>query len=255
LGGFRLDKYDVTVGRFRQFMKAIAPADGGAAWLPSVGSGKHSHLNGGQGLAVVVAPGQQTIYEDGWSSSGAQYLRTTHATGCTWTDSPGNNERLPMACVNWAEAYAFCIWDGGFLPSGAELMYAMEGGQGRTYPWGGTDPGSASQYAIYNQYLCDHDASPVPLACISPVGFASLGAGRWGQLDLIGNVDQWVLDGTSNALVFPYYGCDDCLRDDAAFYHPYLGANWESTVATMGAGSFAESTDSLQVGLRCARSP
>jgi len=42
---FRLDKYEVTVGRFRQFVSAVV-----AGWRPRPGSGKHIHLNGGRGL-------------------------------------------------------------------------------------------------------------------------------------------------------------------------------------------------------------
>jgi hypothetical protein len=44
---FALDKYLVTVGRFRQFVKAW---DGGAGWMPPQSSGIHTHLNGGRGL-------------------------------------------------------------------------------------------------------------------------------------------------------------------------------------------------------------
>jgi sulfatase modifying factor 1 len=42
VSGFRLDKYEVTVGRFRRFMAAW---DGG--WLPAADSGQHVHLTGG----------------------------------------------------------------------------------------------------------------------------------------------------------------------------------------------------------------
>src|SRR5580658_814553 len=45
VSNFRLDKYEVTVGRFRQFVNAW---NGG--WKPLGGSGKHTHLNGGRGL-------------------------------------------------------------------------------------------------------------------------------------------------------------------------------------------------------------
>jgi formylglycine-generating enzyme len=50
-----------------------------------------------------------------------------HSTNQTWTDTVGSHENLPINCINWYEAYAFCIWDGGFLPSDAESEYAAAG--------------------------------------------------------------------------------------------------------------------------------
>jgi formylglycine-generating enzyme required for sulfatase activity len=98
--------------------------------------------------------------------------------------------------VNWWQAYAFCIYDGGFLPSEAEWEYAAAGGdEEREYPWGAADPGQASQYAIYNCYypsmsgICG--VEPMNMA---PVGTPKLGAGRWGQLDLVGDDWEWLLD-------------------------------------------------------------
>ena len=60
VSGFRLDKYDVTVGRFRRF---VAAWNGGAGYSPPAGSGKHTHLNGGLGLSNSGSPG---TYEPGW---------------------------------------------------------------------------------------------------------------------------------------------------------------------------------------------
>ena len=54
VSGFRLDKYLVTVGRFRQFVEIW---NGGAGYAPSAGSGKHTYLNGGRGLANVASSG------------------------------------------------------------------------------------------------------------------------------------------------------------------------------------------------------
>jgi sulfatase modifying factor 1 len=119
VSAFRLDKYLVTVGRFRKFVSAWS---GGTGFSPALGAGKHEHLHGGLGLALMGDDG----HESGWRATDAATLTPSPANlRCntrdpTWTDVAGTRESLPINCVNWAEAYAFCIWDGGFLPSEAE---------------------------------------------------------------------------------------------------------------------------------------
>jgi formylglycine-generating enzyme required for sulfatase activity len=113
--------------------------------------------------------------------------------------------------VNWWESYAFCIWDGGFLPSEAEWEYAAAGGsQEREYPWGSAAPGMACpgtgcQYAIYNCDYPNGSGSCMGVENIAPVGTATLGAGLWGQLDLAGEVFAWNLDWYA-----AYSACTDC---------------------------------------------
>jgi hypothetical protein len=114
----------------------------------------------------------------------------------TWTESPGVNENLPLNCENWYEAYAFCIWDGGFLPSEAEWEYAAAGGDEQLeYPWGSTDPGSATEYAIDDCFFPTGTVDCTNTnANIAPVGTPTMGAGRWGQLDIVGDLWKWNLD-------------------------------------------------------------
>ena len=165
ISGFRLDTYLVTVGRFRQFVSAW---NGGSGWTPSQGAGKHTHLNAGQGLvnsATELSDGAATSYETGWNTSDNSNIAPTNANlACnssyqTWTNAAGSQENLPINCENWYEAYAFCIWDGGFLPSEAEWEYAAAGGSEQLeYPWGSAAPGTACpgtgcEYAIYD---CDY---------------------------------------------------------------------------------------------------
>jgi formylglycine-generating enzyme required for sulfatase activity len=202
VSSFRLDKYPVTVGRFRQFVNAW---NGGAGYTPPAGSGKHTYLNGGNGLAATGGD-----YEPGWVVTDNAKIEPTNtklARG-TWTAASGTQENLPINVVNWYEAYAFCIWDGGFLPSDAEWEYAAAGGsQQREYPWGSNAPGTANHYAIYGCYYPNGSGTCAgTLANIAPVGTATLGAGRWGQLDLAGEVFEWILgDWSSN--------CDDPRTD------------------------------------------
>ena len=104
VSGFRLDKYLVTVGRFRQFVSAW---NGGAGWLPAAGSGKHTHLNGGLGLAAAPNVDAGQTYEPGWVASDDSNIAPTNGNlACeppyyTWTDTAGSQENLPINCVVW----------------------------------------------------------------------------------------------------------------------------------------------------------
>ncbi len=247
---FRLDKYDVTVGRFRQFVTAW---DNG--FRPGAGSGKHAHLNGGQGLVNVGADGG---FEPGWLASDDSNLMPTKApcgSERTWTNTPGTQESLPINCVNWYEAYAFCIWDGAFLPTDAELGYATAGGsEQREYPWGNADPGALNQFAIYD---CHYGpASCDSVDSIAPVGTPALGTGRWGQKDLVGNVWQWTLDYATD---LPYgVPCFDCAFLTTTSQRVVRGGDFDSDPFTLSPAipDSDPPTDREGIfGFRCARAP
>jgi formylglycine-generating enzyme required for sulfatase activity len=235
---FRLDKYLVTVGRFRQFVAAWR-----RGYYPSAGSGIHTYLNGGQGLENSGPGGG---YETGWDATdwnNATNIDPTDANlgSCppfatpysTWTSQAASNENLPINCVTWYEAYAFCIWDGGFLPSEAEWEYAAAGGsQQREYPWGLTAPGTACpgtgcEYAIYLCYYPSGSGACSGVTNLAPVGYASKGAGRWGQLDLAGEVYEWTLDVDPQG---PHTTCTNC-----AYTVPV-----PSGIRILGGGDFAD---------------
>ena len=263
VSGLRLDKYLVTVGRFRQFANAVLPPGGGAGWLPAEHAGVHTHLNGGRGLVNVGATSADggVAYEHGWEQGWDGYsyghVDPTNANlSCndgfaTWTDTPGNNENLPMNCETWYEAYAFCIWDGGFLPSEAEWGYAAAGGsQQRKYPWGATAPGTESEYAISGNLY-----QGTPPMHVASVGTATLGTGRWGQLDLAGELFEWTLDLTGN-YVDP---CTDCsVLSPTAPNRVTRGSPFYASVPD----PFASTRGDLEMddrtfydGFRCARTP
>jgi formylglycine-generating enzyme required for sulfatase activity len=257
---FRLDKYDVTVGRFRQFVKAALAGDGGAGWRPAEGAGKHVHLAAGLGLADVGGDAGVT-HEKGWvaADDGDIALTDANLTSCgatsTWTPTAGAHEDKPINCVTWSEAYAFCIWDGAFLPSEAEWEYAAAGGARELpFPWGATDPGKANEYAIYDcNYSAGVQGCP-SLANIAPVGTATLGVGRYGQLDLAGNQSQWNLDWYA-----PYVTpCADCASLTGGSSRILRGGGYGDGIANLHPTYRDANNPSLRndfIGIRCARSP
>jgi sulfatase modifying factor 1 len=247
VSSLRLDEYEVTVGRFRKFVAAWK-----SGYRPPPGAGKHDALNGGDGVNATgggFESGWDTAYDASVAPTDAN-LTCGPANVVTWTASPGDQERAPISCINWSEAYAFCIWDGGFLPTEAEWEYAAAGGASlREYPWGATAPGTGASYAIYDCYY------PGDGSChAAPVGSAPLGAGTWGQFDLAGNVMEWTLDYEAS-YVDP---CVDCANLSAGGERAVRGGNFlDPATVLLPPIRSAEAPQSRvsAVGFRCARNP
>jgi formylglycine-generating enzyme required for sulfatase activity len=178
-----------------------------------------------------------------------------HTGYATWTSQAGSQETLPITCVNWYEAYAFCTWDGGFLPSEAESEFASAGGsEQRQYPWGSDAPGLANQYAIFNCYFPSGSGTCTTVGNIAPVGFTTLGLGRWGQADLAGDMWEWMMDRYA-----PYVDpCTDCVDlTSATSYRTIRGDvfNYAATYLPSAQRAFTPSTRLPIFGMRCARTP
>jgi len=260
VSGFRLDKYEITVGRYRQFVNAV---DGG--WLPAAGSGKHSYLNGGLGLADSSAPGSfETGWDPSWSipTTAQQWNGVLEAPFGIYSPTPGPDDNMPINALDWYDAYAFCIWDGGFLPSEAEWNYAVAGGsEQRTYPWS-NPPSSQVIDCSHANYLglADGTVACYPSGLPQPVGSESpLGDGKWGQTDLAGNVLEFVLDRYA-----PYGAtCSDCAyldaATDAANIQPVLrgGGGIDTALGVLAAVRYIADRGVNQgtTGARCARAP
>jgi formylglycine-generating enzyme required for sulfatase activity len=242
---FRLDTYEVTVGRFRSFVASYPQS------LPSPGSGKNP----------------SNASDRGWDDSFRRAMPPSQAEltasfrtgpyGCTdvltWTSLPGENENRPINCITWFEAFAFCIGDGGRLATEAEWNYAAAGGdEQRAYPW--SSPPSSREidltHALYN---------PDGSSAIAPVGSRSpKGNGKWGHADLAGSMWEWVVDGYSPAYA-DAIPCQDCaslsleaptrVYRGGAFTSP---ASWLLSSVRISNGPSLRSPD---LGARCARVP
>ncbi len=250
---FRFDKYEVTVGRFRQF---VAAGRGTQANPPVVGAGAHANIPG-------------SGWDPSWNSSLAADTPTLvaaikcQATYQTWTDAPGGNESRPMNCIDWYEAMAFCAWDGGYLPSEAEWNYAASGGSlQRAYPWSSPatslsiDDTRASYYVDATKQCFGDGVDGCALTDFVPVGSKPAGDGLWGQSDLGGNVWEFVLDWY--AAPYPMKTCNDCANLTPGTHRVFRGGGFSIDASFLRASdrSFVLASDrSDSFGVRCARTP
>jgi formylglycine-generating enzyme required for sulfatase activity len=232
LTAFRLDRYEVTVGRFRQFLASYSAAG------PAPGAGKNPNN--------AADPGWDPAWADELPPDAGALGSLLHCpTAPSWTDAAADNEVLPINCVDWYEAFAFCAWDGGRLPTFAEWAYTAAGGyEQRAYPW--SNPATSLSIdptrAVYDSRAPDG------------VGSRPAGDGRWGHSDLAGNVAEWLLD-TPTILLPPQ--CNDCENpspdDRRGFANQGYSAVSELSLANWWRGAAARSDRFDMTGLRCAR--
>jgi formylglycine-generating enzyme required for sulfatase activity len=240
---FYLDKYEITVGRFRAFVNAGV---GTQANPPAAGAGAHP-----------------LIADSGWDSTWNTNLPADTAslkaamkcdsTFQTWTDTTGGNENRPQNCMTWFEAAAFCAWDGGRLPTEAEWNYAATGGDEQLeYPWGNSiDPNDASYRVDYTQNCVGDGVPTCTLADLIVVGTKPAGNGRWGHADLAGNVWEWTLDWYGN---FPM-PCNNCANLVSSPSRVVRGGGFENIPYYVLANVriTIPTSDYSDIGSRCAR--
>ena len=200
LSNFRLDNYEITVGRFRNFVRAYPGSK------PAPGAGKNPNDAADQGWQAdwsTLLPADQAALASALNCN---------ATMATWTDNAGANEFRPINCLTWYDAYAFCIYDEGRLSTEAEWNLAAAGGsEQRVYPW--SVPASSTtadtSYASYKIGTdCLGDGLPgCALADILVVGSRPKGDGRYGQADLGGNIFEMVRDFWTDTVPSPCINC------------------------------------------------
>ena len=237
---FRIDRYELTVARFRD---AIA-----RGFVVPNGPGLPLSTNNAALPTVGTDPNSASL--------------------CTWSDAPLGRETFPLNCISWSLARAFCKFDGGDLPSEAQWEY-VAANAGRPfqsrYPWGGDDRTvvrcdqtvfGRGPFPFDNE--CNLDGSTfglLPVGSRTDVG-ADVSAGL-GVVDLAGGLSEFTVDAfaslSSNCWASQPLVAPACLVEPAPS-HTARGGNWSTSRQSFFVAfrtPFSSAGGSTGVGVRC----
>jgi sulfatase modifying factor 1 len=164
---------------------------------------------------------------------------------------PGRDQ-FPVNCVSYAEASAYCAWNGQRLPTEAEWELAARGRVGNTYPWGDGPP--TCDLGVIDE--CKHKS-------MLPVASRRKGDTATGISDLSGNAFEWVADWYASSrkvsarpLKNPRGPCDGKTRCKGKSYRVIKGGHYGASRALLAGWAryfLAPSASYPFVGFRCAK--
>jgi formylglycine-generating enzyme required for sulfatase activity len=160
---------------------------------------------------------------------------------CTYD---AGDPQLPVNCISWSMANAFCMAAGKRLAREVEWEYAARGPTPVKYPWGGQGTSCGMAATLSREGAFRPCSGKLP----ARAGAHVAGASPFGVLDMAGNVEEWTADWYAESVseASPRAGSAHVLR----------GGGWLSSPAaarttTRNWGSVRESGPN--VGFRCAK--
>lgn len=212
----RIDRFPVTVARYKRFLAAV-DRYGGDQWNHPGTPDGHSHQ-----------PWQERLRVPGYY------------------DNPAY-EMYPAVAVSWWSAYAFARFEGKRLPTSLEWEAAARGSDGRLFPWGDTvdlslvncaDSWARQPLITYEAWRAELDRGGLKDALPGPVDAHPGNRSPYGVREMAGNTWEWtetVLDELGEAVI-----CG------GSFDNPYRA------LQTWSKATYRKRGCSNAVGFRCA---
>lgn len=176
IGDFYIDKYEVSNAQYKNFVK----------WL-----GEHSD----QAVRHPAQPQGKNHTPRFWKPfRPSLFLKTGMAKLQHFDQETFRKPDHPVVGVDWYDAFAYCKWAGGRLPSEAEWEKAAKGPQGNIWPWGNTWDFKRCNSGGY-EWKGERDGN----IYAAPVTAYPDGISYYGCYNMAGNVWEWVSSSDSES--------------------------------------------------------